>query len=153
MPILKATARAAASIRVERVVKEKKGSLRPSGAGVKKLLPKNTTGSNNSNTTMSSAKSSSGISASFPLPSGSKTAKALRIKRAPKAIKQTKTTITPYTSRRAKKLISAASLSGLVPISSFGSRASTMRASLAPPPQEDSSKPESRSRQPPLGPQ
>ncbi|GKT41130.1 uncharacterized protein ColSpa_01311 [Colletotrichum spaethianum] len=156
MPLVKATAHPAGFIRVLGVDKGEKSPLKPSGAGIKKLTHNSTISSYKPPANLNSTKpaSSTNISSSGSSASTSKTAEAPRVKMPAKAPKQTKkiTNILGRT-RRTKKLLSAASLPGLVPISSFGSRASALRASLVPPPQEDSSKIRSKSGHHSLGPQ
>ncbi|KAK6218873.1 hypothetical protein QIS74_06082 [Colletotrichum tabaci] len=147
MPILKANVRPAVSIRVERVIKEKKGPLQPSGGGIKKLTyntirsssSSSSSSSNNNNTARGSNTSvpaTTTASASFyalPL----KTVKAGRVEK----IARTTAKVAPKTkaakATTSKKIVTAASIPGLMPISSFGSSASSMRAAIVPAPRED----------------
>ncbi|KAJ0167464.1 hypothetical protein CTA2_2508 [Colletotrichum tanaceti] len=158
MPILKANARPAASVRVERVIKEKKGPLQPSGSGVRKLTYNTVRGSsssssnkdnksnnNNNNNTAYGANTSvpatttSTASASLhalPL----KTVKAGRVDKMARSTAKVapKPKATKATTLKKKIATTAASIPGLVPISSFGSSASSMRAAIVPaPPSED----------------
>ncbi|KAK2044836.1 hypothetical protein LZ31DRAFT_594435 [Colletotrichum somersetense] len=153
MPILKATSRPAGSIRVERVVKEKKGPLKPSGGGIKKTIKS----SNGSITTKSPAKasSSSAVSSSGPTTSplsgpisgrssspsarsqkgsstGSSTGSSASVSKTtkPRQPKKPKTANVMSGLGRSKKLIKAGSVPGLMAISSFSSGASAMRANL-----------------------
>ncbi|KAK2029111.1 hypothetical protein LX32DRAFT_693489 [Colletotrichum zoysiae] len=148
MPILKATSRPAASIRVERVAKEQKGPLKPSGGGIKKT----TKSPNGSVATRipANASSSSAVSSSGPTTSplsrpssgpsarsqkGSSTGSSASVSKTARPAqpkpKKPKTSNVMGGLGRSKKLLKAGSVPGLMAISSFSSGAAAMRADLA----------------------
>lgn len=147
MPILKANARPAASIRVERVIKEKKGPLQPSGGGIKKLTYNSIRGSSSSSSSSNNNNTARGANISVPATitttSASFYALPLKTVKAGRVEKMARTTakVAPKTKAAkatiSKKIVTAASIPGLMPISSFGSSASIMRAAIVPAPRED----------------
>ncbi|EFQ36150.1 hypothetical protein CGRA01v4_03996 [Colletotrichum graminicola] len=139
MAILKPTTRPVSSTRVERTPEEKKGPLKPSGGGIKKTSTK---ASSNSalrpiNHRVSapifgpSARSNTGSS------SGSSTTLSTTTKTSQTAARATKqpypmlkTSIFMRRARHTKKLVKVGTIPGMMPISSFGSIAAQMRATL-----------------------
>ncbi|KAK1572703.1 uncharacterized protein LY79DRAFT_653440 [Colletotrichum navitas] len=139
MAILKPVTRPASSIRVERTPEDKKGPLKPSGGGIKKTSAKASSSSALSSSRPITGPLSGPISSPHTGPSStgsspnlSKTTKTSQT--ATKAVQQPKkpkTVNVLRNVRRSKKLVKAGSIPGLMPISSFGSIASAMRATLA----------------------